>query len=262
MDPLRIALLASHHATGIERLLRDPYRGSTWELALVVGSEPELCEAAAIEAAGVPLELRPIRRVTSFRNLHAREQYDREIGELLQAARADYVLLAGYEYVLTAEMLERFPGRVLAIHDADLSIRDRAFYAGPHAVRYAILAGETETRSSVYVVTREVGRGPLLLLSAPYPVAHMAQDARERGNADFLTEYADLHRRWMVSTCWGDMLARTIELLAGGTMKILGDTVWFDGAPGPCRMGEGPRMCHEPETMLARGIPRSCPFIG
>jgi len=261
MDPLRIAVLASHHATGIERLLSDRYRGSTWELSLVAGSERTLCEAKAIEAAGVPLELRPIR-TPSFRNLHAREQYDHEIGQLFEAAKADYVLLSGYEYVVTDELLQRFPGRVIAIHDADLSIRSRALYDGPHAVLYAILAGEPETRSSVYIATRDVGRGPLLLLSAPYPVAPMARDARERGNADFLTQYAELHRRWMVSTSWGDMLARTIELLAGGTMKILGDTVWFDGAPGPCRMGEGPRMCHEPEAMLARGIPRSCPFIG
>jgi folate-dependent phosphoribosylglycinamide formyltransferase PurN len=262
MDPLRIALLASHHATGVERLLSDPFRGITWDLSLVVGSERTLHEAPAIEAAGVPLELRPMRKLTSFRNLHAREEYDHEIGELLQSAKPDYVLVSGYEYILTGEVLQRFPSRVIAIHDADLSIRDRALYTGPHAVRYAILAGEPETRSSVYIVTREVGRGPLLLLSAPYPVAHMAQDARERGNADFLTEYAALHRRWMVTTSWGDMLARTLELLAGGTMKILGDIVWFDGAPGPCRMGESPRVCHDPETMLARGIPRSCPFIG
>jgi hypothetical protein len=55
---------------------------------------------------------------------------------------------------------------------------------------------------------------------------------------------------------------RTLELLAGGTMQIIHDVVWIDGAPGPCRMGHAPQACHEPEAMLARGIPRSCPFIG
>lgn len=213
MDPLRIALLASPDTPDLGRLMRDPYRGTTWDLV---------------------------------------SEHD----------RPDYILAAGSESGVTPEMLEQFPQRVLAIHDADLSIRERALYMGPHAVRYAILAGEPETRSSVYIATREPGRGPLLLLSAPFPVSRMAQEARLRGDADFLRDYADLHRRWMVAACWGEMLARTIELLAGGTMKILGDTVWFDGAPGPCRMGESPSACHEPEAMLARGIPRSCPFIG
>jgi folate-dependent phosphoribosylglycinamide formyltransferase PurN len=261
MDPLRIALLTSQQATGVERLLADPNRGSAWDLSIVIGSEPELAEAGLLEDAGVPLELRPMRLVRAFRNLRAREDYDQDLGDLLARLNVDYVVLDGWQYILTEAVTARFPGKILAIHDADLSIRDRAVYAGPHAVRDAILAGETETRSSVYLVTREVARGPLFLLGPSYPVAHMALDARERGDVQFLYAYAELHRRWM-RTGWGDMLARTLELLAGGTMSIIGDVVWIDGAPGPCRMGEAPHACHEPEAMLARGIPRSCPFIG
>lgn len=261
MDPLRIALLTSHRAEGIERLLEDPNRGSAWDLSIVVSSETTLAGLEAIERAGVPVELRPIRRQAAFRNLREREEYDEQLADLLVRVDVSYVLLVGYEYILTEAFLARFPERVLAIHDADLSQRDR-LYAGSHAVRDALFAGENETRSSVYLVTRDVGRGPLFLLGAPYPVARMALDARERGNADFLTAYAALHRQWMVSTSWGEMLSRTLELLAGGTHTTIGDVVWIDGAPGPCRFGEGPRSCHEPEAMVARGIPRSCPFIG
>lgn len=262
MEPLRIALLTSRRAPGLQQLLDDPNRGSTWELSLVVGSETALDDLALLEQAGIPVELRPIRTEPAFRNLRIREHYDEELGELFARIRADYVLLVGYDYVVTDELLARFPGRILAIHDADLTLRDRdRLYAGCHAVRDAILAGEPETRSSVYVVTRQVGRGPLFLLGSPYPVAHMALDAREAGNADFLSSYASLHRAWMVSTSWGAMLTRTLELLAAGSMKTIGDVVWVDGAPGPCRMGEGPRACHDPESMVARGIPHSCPFI-
>lgn len=262
MDPLRIALLTSQHATGVERLLADPNRGFTWDLSIVVGSEPHLAEAALLEEARVPLELRPMRLVPAFRNLRAREDYDQDLGDLLARLHVDFILLDGYEYILTEAVTARFPGKILAIHDADFSIRDRVVYSGPHAVRDAILAGETETRSSVYLVTRDVARGPLFLLGPPYPAAHMALDARKRGDVEFILAYAELHRKWMRTTCWGDMLARTLELLAGGTMSIIGDVVWIDGAPGPCRMGEAPHACHEPEAMLARGIPRSCPFIG
>lgn len=259
MEPLRIAVLASRHAEGIGELLADPNRGATWNLSIVAGSESELAEAPLLEEAGVPVELRPIRRLPAFRNLRAREEYDEELAELFSRMSIDYILLAGYRYVLTDPMLARFPGRILAIHDSDLSRRE-TIHAGPHAVRDAILAGEQETRSSVYMVTRDVARGPLFLLGGPFPVSPMAIDARERGDADFLFAYSDLHRRWMISS-WGAMLARTLELLAGGTSQVIGDVVWVDGAPGPCRMGESPHACHEPESMVARGIPRSCPFI-
>jgi folate-dependent phosphoribosylglycinamide formyltransferase PurN len=259
MDPLRIALLTSRSAPGMARLLEDPNRGVTWELSLVVGSETTVAELPLLERASVPVELRPMRLVPAFRNLRAREDYDHELGELLGRVDPDYILLCGYDYILTAPVVARFAGKILAIHDADLSQRER-LYAGPHAVRDAIFFGETETRNSVYLVTEKVARGPLFLLGAPHPLAPMAMDARERADAGFLTAYAELHRQWMHAS-WGATLARTLELLAGGTMKVIGDVVWIDGAPGPCRMGHAPHACHEPEAMLARGIPRSCPFI-
>jgi phosphoribosylglycinamide formyltransferase-1 len=259
MPPLRIAVLTSKSAPGLARLLADPNRGSAWELSLVIGSEPELDVLPELERAGVPVELRPIRLVHAYRNLIAREEYDRDLAEALHRIEADFILLCGYEYILTPPILTQFEGKILAIHDGDLSLRER-LYVGSHAVHEAILFGATETRNSVYVVTEDVGRGPLFLLGKPFPVAPMALDAREHGDAEFLARYAELHRQWMTDS-WGEMLSRTLELLAGGTTQIIGDVVWIDGAPGPCRMGYGPHECHEPEALLARGIPRSCPFI-
>jgi hypothetical protein len=209
MDPLRIALLTSQRATGIERLLADPNRGSTWELALISDSD------GAIEQTGV-----------------------------------DYILLDGDESILSEAVTARFAGKILAIHETDRS------------VRAAILGGAGETRAAIRLVTRDAAHRPLFLLGPRYPVAPMALDAHERGDVDFLDTYAELHRQWMRTTCWGEMLARTLELLAGGTMQVIGDVVWIDGAPAPCRMGEAPDACHDPEAMVARGIPRSCPFIG
>lgn len=263
MEPLRIAILTSRNAPGLDRLLADPNRGSVWDLSIVVGSETGFDGESLLTQAGIPLELRPIRATSSFRNLHERERYDEDLAELVTRLKIDYVFLCGYDYILTSPVVERLPGKVLAVHDADFTLRDKGrTYAGPRAVRDAIFAGETETRSSVYLVTGEVAAGPLFLLSGPFPIASMAHDARERGDADFLRSYAALHRTWMVQSAWGPMMVRSLELLAAGTTKVVGDVVWIDGAPGPCRMGEAPASCLEPESMVARGIPRSCPFIG
>lgn len=267
--PLRIAVIASGSAPGIEALLDDENRGRIYELVAVIGTETTLAEAARIEAAGVPVILRPIRsfheeRALPLRNLRARGEFDAELTDLLQRLDADYVFLCNYHYLVTEPLLAAFPNRVIAIHDGDLSARDEdgsRRFAGTHAVQDAVFAGANETRSSAFIVNRTVGGGPLFLLSAPFPVATLARDARKLGAIDLLTEYAALHRRWMLQAAWGPMLRRAAELLAGGYVQVVKDVVWVDGAPGPCRSGESPSMCHEHEHEIARGIPASCPFI-
>lgn len=180
---------------------------------------------------------------------------------MLRKAKADWIVLAGYPWIITAPLLQAFPGRILALHDADLTLRDddgARRYKGLHAVRDALLGGEQETRSSAFVVTEDVGEGPLFLLSGAYRVAPLAEDARRWGAADLLTAYAALHRQWMVRGAWGPMLLRIVELLAAGDIRIVGSVAWIDGVPGPCRMGEAPSICHDRNI---DGIPLSCPFI-
>src|SRR5512138_2953062 len=125
----RIAVLTSYSAPGIGSLLAQPNRGSVYDIVAVVGSEERVHEQETIDAAGVPLILEPIRRFhrdrgLSLRNLHAREEYDHEMAELLQRLGADCVVLADYRYILTDPMLTAFPQRIIALHEGDLSVRD------------------------------------------------------------------------------------------------------------------------------------------
>ena len=59
MEPLRIGILTSRRVPGLRQLLEDPNRNVTWELTLVVGSEPSLADLPLLEKAEVPVELRP-----------------------------------------------------------------------------------------------------------------------------------------------------------------------------------------------------------
>lgn len=156
---------------------------------------------------------------------------------------ADYVLAWNYDGALP----EGYEGKILAVHDC--GAEDAIFFGGQ------------VTRSAIHILNDRGEPGPLFLLGPESPIAPMALDARERGDGEFLSRYAELHRRWMQAS-WSEMLSRALELLAGGLMKVVGDVVWIDGAPGPCRLGHTPDSCHEPEAFVARGIPRSCPFIG
>ncbi len=260
--PRRIAVMTSHSAPGIERLLADPNRGTAYRLVAVLGSEKHLAEAAAIEQGGVPLILRPFRdfqreRHLPLRSLHARYDYDLESAEILRRFDTEYVLLVGYRYVVTDPLLEAYPQRLIALYDSDLMWRR---YRGVEATRESILWGEQETRASAFLVTRQVCDGPLFLLSGPYPVAPMARDAYAWGDIEFLSSYAELHRRWVVRDAFGKMLPRLAEIISASTnIQVVGNVVWVDGAPGPCRLGEAPLVCHD--AKISAGIPSSCPFM-
>lgn len=267
--PPRIAVLTSSSAPGIASLLAQPNRGSVYDIVAVVGSEEQIAEQETIETAGVPVVLQPIGRFhrernLPLRNLNDREEYDYELAELLRRIGADWVVLVGYKYILTAPMLSAFPQRIVGLHEGDLSIRDedgRRPFASLHAVHDAILAGRDETRSSAFFVTRDVGEGPLFLLGTRYPVAAVAREARAWGDVEMVVKYAELHREWMLRGSWGEMLTRMAEIIAAGTMSFVGDVVWVDGAPGPCRIGEAPVACYSRDAPIDPAVPASCPFV-
>ena len=267
--PIRVALLVSGSAPAIETLLADPNRGAIYDVVCVVSSETELAEAPLLEAAKIPLVLRPLRRFAgerglSLRNLRAREEYDLETADILKSFQVDWVILAGYRFIVTTPLLELFPGRILALHEGDLTLTDhdgRRRYTELHSVRRAVFAGERETRSSLYAVTERVGEGPLFLLSRPYPVAEIAAEGLAWGAYELVNGYVKVHREWMVRSAWGEMLAHALGLIAAGTIRVAHDVAWVDGVPGPCRMGEAPRICHTLKNEIERGIPSSCPFI-
>lgn len=254
---MRIGILTSAAVPGLEPVVRRSRTRELFEISCVVVS------GKYDRRMDVPLAVRPMKDFDSYRNLRAREDYDRETAEIFHALKTDYVFLLGYPYVLTEPMLETFPQRLIAAHDGDLTQRDPAGerrFTGLHAVREAILAGERTTRSTLYCVTPEVSQGPLFLLSEPYPVAQLATAAISSGDYDDVRHYAKLHRKWMRRS-WGELTLQAIEHLALGEVKVARDTVWIDGVPGPCRHGDAPKECIEHPEAIQRGIPASCPFI-
>jgi folate-dependent phosphoribosylglycinamide formyltransferase PurN len=238
---VRIAVLTSQEAPGLNALLLDPARGPIFEITATL-------------AVGRDISRPP-------RNLRDREQYDFDLLKIV--GDADYLFLADYRHLVTQPLLDAFPGRIVVLHDGDLTVtaNGRRAYTGLHAVRNAILSGDTSTRASAFVATEETGEGPLLLLGPPYPVSELATAAVERADLGDVALYAHLHRRWMVSDSYGVLLRKVAELVSLGVMHVAKDTVWVDGVPGPCRLGEAPNACWSATRPPRRGIPSSCPFI-
>lgn len=232
-DTVRVAVLCSHRAPGVERLLHHPQRGKLYDVACVVTTEPEVLTRRAIEDAGAPVLVHPIRRFheecgVPLRHAETRRSYDAMTVHVLRQLDVTAVLMLGYLYIATDVLLEAFPGRVFNIHDADLAITrhdGERRYVGLHSTRDAILANEPETRSTLHLVTPQLDGGPIVMRTGPYAVAPFARLAAASGHYDVVKAYAWAHREWMMRDSWGDLAARTLERLAAGNDLAAVETI-------------------------------------
>ena len=194
---LKIAILCSHRAPGIDDLLNDPARGVDYEIACVLTNNRDLRERDRIVDAGITCIARP----QPPKDLVAREEYDAETARYLKIFDVDLVILCCYLRILTAPMLAAFPGRILNLHDSDLAIknsRGTPRYIGLRSTRDAIVAGERETRATVHWVTEELDAGPILLRSDPFVVS---TDSRT-------------HRELVIAKTWGPLMREAIHRIA------------------------------------------------
>jgi len=221
-EPLRVVVLTSRRAPGLEYLLEDDaQRGRVYEIAGVLSSDPECLERRTCEAHGIPFVVHDLRAFAAERgarwtDLAFRERYDEALLAAIEPWHANAIACAGYLHVLTRRVLEAFPGRVVNVHDADLAITDehgRPKYRGLRSTRDAILAGERETRCTVHVVTSAVDDGPVIARSRAFPVHAMVDDARWWAAADILKAYAYAHREWMMRSAFGPLLAQGVAWL-------------------------------------------------
>lgn len=183
LNDLRIAVLSSQRAPALEALL----------------AHPRADVVAVLRRTHVP-------------RLGQRSAYDAELAALLTRLDVDYVFCLGYLYVLTEPMLAAFPGRIVNIHDSDLTRPFR--YPGLHATRDAIVAGERVTRSTLHVVNEELDGGPVLCVSDAYPVAPFVREAVRAGANDIVRAYAYAHREWIIRDAWPRLVAQAVDKLA------------------------------------------------
>lgn len=106
------------------------------------------------------------------RDLSLRPEFDLLVKDKIEPYDIDVVTNAGYMSIMTAPLLDRYEGRILNVHQADLSMMkgDERKYVGIHVVMDAILAGERELYASTHVVREKVDHGETLVISEPVPV--------------------------------------------------------------------------------------------
>ena len=144
----RLGVLASGSGTILQALL-----DSELPIAVLVVDRP--CGAIArAEAAGVAVEM--VER-ESFGPEFDRAGYTHRIVDALKRHEVDIVAMAGFGPILTQEIHDAFPSRILNSHPAMLPA-----FKGWHAVRDALTAGVEVTGCTVHLATLEVDEGPIL----------------------------------------------------------------------------------------------------
>ena len=244
---MRVALFISGSGTnGLKIIEKSQASGSNFDVSLIFSDVQDdrlsrngekMCRAKDIaeeyEIAYEYVDIRDFYAEHGLKrtDLSIRPDFDRLILEKLDGYSLDLIANAGYMSIMTPVLLDRYAGKVVNVHPADLSIMDgeKRKYVGIHVVEEAILAGEPEIRSTTHIVREEVDHGEILVISAPVkvkldmPISELEQDKalREKtvsGYQNRLKEEGD----WVVYPL-------TIQMISEGRFGLGLKGVYLDG---------------------------------
>lgn len=146
---IRIAVLASGRGSNLESLFEALADRADAAIVLVASDR---AEAQALERArrrGVAAAVIP-------------PADEDTLLDLLERARVDWVVLAGYLRRVPAAVVRRYRNRILNIHPALLPAYGGSGMYGERVHRAVLEAGEKTSGASVHLVDEEYDRGPVV----------------------------------------------------------------------------------------------------
>ena len=151
-NPLKVGVLISGSGTNLQAII-DAIKGDGLpvEIVKVISSRPDAYGIQRAEAAGIPVTA--LNR-TVYENPEAA---DARIVDEMQAAGAEYLVMAGYMRKLTPVVLRAFPNRVLNLHPALLPA-----FPGAHAIQEAFDYGVKITGVTVHFANEDYDKGPII----------------------------------------------------------------------------------------------------
>lgn len=190
---MRIAVLASGSGTNLQAILDRLHGRGKVEVAGVASDKPGARALERAAGAGVPTA------VFAAGDYPDREARDAAVGDWLEAAGCELVVLAGYMQLLSDGFVRRYANRIINVHPALLPS-----FPGLDAIGQAVAHGVRVTGVTVHFVDEGVDTGPILLqrpieLTYTRPVHEVTEEI-----------HAVEH----------ELLPRAIELIADGAVTI------------------------------------------
>ncbi len=195
----RVVILISGRGSNMEAIFKAKL---PIEIAAVISNEPTAKGLAAAQAQGIPTAVIPHKAFAT------REAFDAALdAEILRYKAVDFVLLAGFMRVLTADLVTRYLGRMINIHPSLLPS-----FPGLHTHQRALQAGVRVHGCTVHFVTPGVDSGPIIVQAA---VPVYAQDSEVSLSARVLHEE---HRIYPQALKW--LLEGRVKLGANGATEF------------------------------------------
>lgn len=197
MANLKIGVLLSGSGTNLQAIIDAiAHDALPVEIVHVVSSRPDAYGIERARTAGIPTTV-------LNREVYADPQAaDARIVEVLHAAGAEYVVMAGYMRKLTPVVLDAFPDHVLNLHPALLPS-----FKGAHAIQDAFDAGVKVTGVTVHLANEDYDKGPI--------VAQRAVVVREADTIDDLE--ARIHATEHI------LYPEVLRIIAEGRMTVGAD---------------------------------------
>ena len=190
---LKIGVLLSGSGTNFQAIVDAVADGLPVEVVQVVSSRPDAYGIERAKGANIPV------LVMNREKYADAEAADAEIVQALEAAGAQYVVMAGYMRKVTRVLLDAFPNRVLNLHPALLPS-----FKGAHAIQDAFDAGVKVTGVTVHFANEDYDKGPI--------VAQRAVEVREDDTVDTLE--ARIHE------VEHDLYPYVLGLIAAGRVNV------------------------------------------
>lgn len=202
---LRLGVLISGRGSNMQAVARAcREKRINAEIAIVVSDRDDAGGIAIARELG--LETAVVR----WKQFADRAAFERALADVLEAHRAEIIVLAGFMRILSPEFADAFAGRLINIHPALLPK-----YRGLHTHRRCLDAGDTEHGASVHFATAELDGGPVILQSRiDVQPAEAEKDLAARVLA---TEHV--------------ILPRVLGWLADGRLEWREGRGWLDGKP-------------------------------
>jgi len=148
---MRIGVLVSGRGSNLEALLE-----AGLEVVLVVANRPGARALRIADDHGVRAL---VLARTAFPDVDAR---DAAIGQALDAAEVELVVLAGYDQLLRPGYFAAYRGRTINVHPSLLPRHGGVGMMGLAVHRSVLAAGDEETGATIHEVTTELDAGPIL----------------------------------------------------------------------------------------------------
>lgn len=158
-----IAIFASGSGTNAQKIMEHFAHNSNGQVRLVLVNNPDAGVIQRAENFNVP--------VIQFN----RQQFSKsnEVVDLLKSNQIDFVVLAGFLWLIPQNMVAAFPNKIVNIHPALLPNYGGKGMYGDHVHHAVIAAKETESGITIHFVNEQYDDGAII---AQYTCAINSED--------------------------------------------------------------------------------------